>query len=362
MRLDPNFWKAKRVLVTGHTGFKGSWLTYWLVELGAKVIGFSLQPNTRPSLFNALELEKLIDHSIGDIRDSEKFHDFIRNANPDIVLHLAAQPIVSTGYEDPVGTFNTNVMGVVNLLEYFRGSDRVIPILIISSDKCYLNDDHGNPFKISDPLGGYDPYSASKAGTEIVVGAYRSSYFNKQSGPRLASARAGNVIGGGDWSKDRLIPDAVLAFNEGIPAHIRNPKAKRPWQHVIEPLYGYLILVQALEHSLHFAAPWNFGPNTENALDVEEVCERLAHYWQNDAKYEFSTDKQSWKEAKVLELDVTRTSSHLQFESVLGPNETIKWTSDWYKSYYFEPDVSNSRDLCKQQISNYTLLQKSIYR
>ena len=360
MKLDPHFWKSKRVLVTGHTGFKGSWLAYWLTELGAEVTGFSLDPNTSPSLFNALELEELIDHYVGDIRDSKKFHAVIRRTTPDVVLHMAAQPIVSIGYEDPAGTFNTNVMGVVNLLEYFREYDRLIPILIISSDKCYLNDDAGDAFKITDPLGGHDPYSASKAGTEIVVGAYQSSYFNKTSGPRLASARAGNVIGGGDWSKDRLIPDSIIAFSKGITARIRNPRAKRPWQHVLEPLYGYLILIQALESSLQFAAPWNFGPNPENTLNVEQVCERLANYWQNDAKYEFSTDKQSWKEAKVLALDITQTALRLQFESVLGPDDTLKWTSDWYKSYYINSTVVNSRSLCKQQIIDYTSLHNSI--
>lgn len=359
MKLDPNFWKTKRVLVTGHTGFKGSWLSYWLKQLGANVIGFSLEPNSNPSLFEALELEQIIDHKIGDIRRAEKFKDFIYEIKPDVVFHLAAQPIVSLGYEDPSGTFNTNVMGVVNLLEAFRGSHRPIPILIVSSDKCYLNHDTGKPFNTSDPLGGHDPYSASKAGTEIVVGAYQASFFNKPDGPRLASARAGNVIGGGDWSKDRLVPDAVRAFSEGTTLEIRNPTATRPWQHVIEPIYGYLILIQKLAQSQKFAKPWNFGPNSENTLNVEEVCEQVVHYWQKDAKFKLSTQKQSWKEAKALALDVTGTSKNLQVESVLGPAETFEWTVDWYRDYYRNTKVSNVRRLCDAQIFEYISRQKS---
>ena len=359
MKLNPNFWKSKRVLVTGHTGFKGSWLSYWLKQLGADVIGFSLEPNSNPSLFEALELEKIIDHKVGDIRHSEKFQNVICEANPDVVFHLAAQSIVSTGYDDPSATFDTNVMGVVNLLESFRESKRSIPILIVSSDKCYLNYDTGKAFNTSDPLGGHDPYSASKAGTEIVVGAYQASFFNKADGPRLASARAGNVIGGGDWSKDRLIPDAVRAFNKGVPVEIRNPYATRPWQHVLEPICGYLILIQNLVQSPEFARPWNFGPNPENTLNVEEVCKQLVLCWQNDAKCKFSEHKQSWKEAKVLALDVTETTKNLQFESVLGPGETFKWTVDWYRNYYQNKTVSNVRNLCDAQIFEYTKRQNS---
>lgn len=359
MKLDPNFWKTKRVLVTGHTGFKGSWLSYWLQQLGADVIGFSLKPNSNPSLFDALELEKIIDHKIGDIRHSEKLQNFICEIKPDVVFHLAAQPIVSIGYDDPSGTFNTNVMGVVNLLESFRGSSTPIPILIVSSDKCYLNYDTGKAFNTNDPLGGHDPYSASKAGTEIVVGAYKASFFDRTGGPRITSARAGNVIGGGDWSKDRLVPDAVQAFQKGVALEIRNPFATRPWQHVIEPIYGYLILIQNLDRSQKFAKPWNFGPNPENTINVEEVCKKLARYWQNDAKFEFSGHKQAWREAKVLALDVSETSKELQFESVLGPDDTFQWTVDWYRSYYENKNVSNVRRLCDAQIFEYTSRQKS---
>lgn len=356
--LNPAFWKSKRILLTGHTGFKGAWLSYWLLQLGADVIGYSLAPNTVPSLFEILKLEKILDHNVGDIRDIEVFKKVVSATRPDIVLHLAAQPIVSSGYDDPVGTFGTNIMGVVNLLDIFKNYDNQIPLLIISSDKCYLNEGMGIPFKISDPLGGHDPYSASKAGTEIVVAAYSSSYFQREKGPQLASARAGNVIGGGDWSTNRLIPDAAAAFKLGNSLQIRNPLATRPWQHVLEPLYGYMMLIQAMFGAKGFNGPWNFGPNSDNVKTVEAISRLFAQRWGKNVTVEISKNKQHWKEAKSLELDVSKTSRELNFQTVLNIEETVYWTADWYKHFYDNPTTSTTRELCKNQIIEYTLKQQ----
>lgn len=361
-KLNPDFWRLKKVLVTGHTGFKGSWLCQWLLELGAEVTGYSLAPNTVPALFNSLQLDECIEHYEGDIRNKLQFYDVISCSKPDIIIHLAAQPIVSVGYDDPSGTFETNIMGVVNILDYFKHSKQNIPILIISSDKCYLNNDSGKPFTVFDPLGGHDPYSASKAGTEIVVSAYTSSYFKRDKGPVIASARAGNVIGGGDWSLNRLIPDAASAFNKGDVLTLRNPQATRPWQHVLEPLYGYLVLIEAMSEDKRFGSAWNFGPEANNTQSVGSVCQQFSRYWGQQSKVKIAKKKQDWKEAKFLELDVTKTTQDLHWQSVLDMNNTLKWCAKWYKSYYNQPTTENVRKNCISQIVEYTELQEIYHK
>ena len=356
-RLNPEFWLGKRVFLTGHTGFKGAWLAFWLHELGAKVFGYALPPNTSPALYDLLGIDDLITSFIGDICDRAAFKEAFKVADPDIIIHMAAQPIVSIGYEDPVGTFDTNIMGVVNLLEMCREHARNTPILVISSDKCYRNDDLGRPFEIHDPLGGHDPYSASKAGTEIIVGAYQASFFANISGPVLASARAGNVIGGGDWSENRLLPDAARAFSSGRPLVIRNPASTRPWQHVVEPLYGYMVLIQAISKDRSFCGPWNFGPIDRNNQSVALVSDIFAKEWGGSASVSIATNSQSWKEAVTLDLNCFETIKRLDWAPVLDLPTTLSWTANWYRSAYANLSRSNIRALCHNQINSYAELQ-----
>jgi CDP-glucose 4,6-dehydratase len=356
--IDPTFWLSKRVFLTGHTGFKGAWLAYWLHKLGATVTGFSLAPETTPSLFNLLRLDQLIESVIGDIRDLAALRDAMVRAKPDIVLHLAAQPIVSTGYRDPVGTFATNVMGVVNLLEVCRELGGNLAVLVISSDKCYRNNDEGRSFEVGDPLGGSDPYSASKAGTEIVVGAYASSFFKNSNGPVLASARAGNVVGGGDWSLDRLIPDGARAFSRGEALVLRNPMATRPWQHVVEPLFGYLMLVEAMKRDRAFSGPWNFGPTSRNNHTVGALAELFAKSWGQNASVEFTTSEQDWTEAHTLDLNCSMTNKNLGWRPALDLQETVDWTANWYREWYADRSTAAVRALTETQIENYCRRQR----
>lgn len=356
-RVTPEFWRGKRVFLTGHTGFKGAWLAFWLSGMGARVTGFALPPNTSPALYNLLGLQDRVDSHFGDIRELSALRGTLHRAAPDVVLHLAAQPIVSFGYKDPVGTFATNVMGTVHLLETCREFDRNVPILVVSSDKCYRNNDEGRAFRVDDPLGGHDPYSASKAGTEIVVAAYASSYFSAPGGPTLASARAGNVIGGGDWSEDRLLPDGARAFSAGLPLILRNPLATRPWQHVLEPLYGYLSLVEAMAKDRDFARAWNFGPSDRNHQPVGDLAQAFARAWGPEARVSISTEKQHWKEAQTLDLDCAETIAKLGWKPVLGFDDTVAWTANWYSdtSCDMTPEAVQART--QKQIDRYVQLQ-----
>ncbi|MEL7282569.1 MAG: CDP-glucose 4,6-dehydratase [Pseudomonadota bacterium] len=356
-RLDPNFWQDKRVFLTGHTGFKGAWLAYWLVGMGAKVTGYALAPATSPALYDLLGLDQLMDSIIGDIRNATDVRAALESARPEVVLHLAAQPIVSVGYEAPVETFETNVMGVVHLLDACRDLNGQVPVLIISSDKCYRNNDDGHAFHVNDPLGGHDPYSASKAGTEIVVGAYGASYFKDADGPILASARAGNVVGGGDWSLNRLLPDGARAFAAGTPLVLRNPLATRPWQHVVEPLYGYLVLVQAMIADRKFARAWNFGPNDRNHEAVGPLAELFATAWGPNAAVQISQNTQNWKEAATLDLDCTETFERLAWKPVLDLQATVDWTAQWYRDTYSDMSTGAVRVRTQAQIDDYVQLQ-----
>lgn len=329
MNLFGGIYKSKRVLVTGHTGFKGSWLSLWLHSLGAKVSGISLSPESRHSHWELLKLE--IDDRRHDIRDSEVIKKVIDSIQPEIVFHLAAQPLVRRSYRDPLETWSTNVMGTANVFEACRHQPSVRAIVAITTDKCYQNNEWEWGYRENDRLGGHDPYSASKAGSELVAASYRSAFLNKPSAPLLATARAGNVIGGGDWSEDRLVPDLVRSIERGDSLEIRSPKATRPWQHVLESLSGYLTLGQhLLSGEAAFADAWNFGPEPEGNRSVEEVLTKLKVSWPQLAWHTSHHDQPH--EAKLLYLDSSRANNRLQWQPVWNIDTTLAKTADWYRA------------------------------
>ena len=325
------FWRGKRVLVTGHTGFKGSWLCHWLVGLGASVTGLALAPDTEPSLFAQSRLGERLTSRLGDIRDLAATRRVIAEADPEIVLHLAAQALVRRSYADPVGTFATNVLGTAHLLEASRTLDAVRVIVSVTSDKCYLGRAGAAPYRETDPLGGGDPYSGSKAGAELVTAAYRQAYCAPRTPPiALASARAGNVIGGGDWAADRLLPDCVRAFVAGRPVALRHPDAVRPWQHVLEPLAGYLLLAERLWRDPGFAEAWNFGPADVDARPVSAVVERAARRW-GAARGWTPQAGEHPPEAAELRLDSTKARTRLGWQPRLPLDLALDWTIEWYR-------------------------------
>jgi CDP-glucose 4,6-dehydratase len=334
-----SFYNGKRVLVTGHTGFKGSWLTLWLTMMGAKVLGYALESNTDPSLFNVLNLHKDLDHVIGDIRDFEKLREVITEFKPEIVFHLAAQPLVRLSYREPRLTYETNVMGTVNLLEAIRHMKSVRAVVNVTSDKCYENKEWVWGYREIDPMGGYDPYSSSKGCSELITAAYRNSYF-KITETAIASARAGNVIGGGDWAEDRLIPDIVRSLSQGKQIVIRNPKATRPWQHVLEPLSGYLLLGKLLyEKGQEFAEAWNFGPSDSSIMTVEEIVKKCIEIWGNGS-YAVDSSEQP-HEANLLKLDTSKAKQRLGWQSKLSMSKTVEMTMEWYLSYYSKQSMTS---------------------
>mgnify|MGYP000312405970 CR=1 FL=1 len=328
-------YKNKKVLITGHTGFKGSWLSLWLKELGAKVIGYSLEPPTEPNLFEAIDLGSKIIHIIGDVRDKEYLTYILRKYQPQFVFHLAAQSLVRYSYEKPKLTYETNIMGTVNILEAVREVKGVEVCIIATSDKCYQNKEWIYGYRESDPLGGYDPYSSSKACAEIVSEAYRRSFFTskKQKRVALSSVRAGNVIGGGDWGKDRLIPDCVRALSQNKKIVIRNPHAIRPWQYILEPLAGYLLLGGLMyKDKERYSSAWNFGPLLKNTITVEELTQLSINYW---GKGEYMIDKRVHPyEANYLRLDVSKAYALLGWRAIYDINKTVKKTVEWYKKFY----------------------------
>ena len=347
-----DFYKNKKVFITGHTGFKGSWLTLWLTMMGAKVLGYALEPNTDPSLFNVLNLHKDIDHIIGDIRDFEKLREIITEFKPEIVFHLAAQPLVRLSYREPRLTYETNVMGTVNLLEAIRQTKSIRAVVNVTSDKCYENKEWVWGYREIDPMGGYDPYSSSKGCSELITAAYRNSYF-KNTETAIASARAGNVIGGGDWAEDRLIPDIVRSLSKGKQIIIRNPKATRPWQHVLEPLSGYLLLGRLLyEKGQEFAEAWNFGPNDSCMMTVEEIVKKSIEIW-GSGSYVVDSSEQP-HEANLLKLDVSKSFMRIKWTSKLNCSETLLDTFGWYKEYY--ETASEVHGTSRKQISEYECL------
>lgn len=334
---QPAFWRHKKVFLTGHTGFKGSWLSLWLHALGAEVSGYALAPATEPNLFTLAGVAQKVDSYLGDVRDLAALTARITAAQPEIIFHLAAQPLVYEGYQYPVETYATNVMGTVHLLEAARHCPSVRVIVIVTSDKCYENQERAAGYREDEPMGGYDPYSNSKGCAELVTAAYRNSFFNPQQYTQhqkaVASVRAGNVIGGGDWSAHRLIPDVVTAFSERRPAIIRNPQAIRPWQHVLEPLAGYLLLAEKMWQAPgEFARAWNFGPLPEGMQPVQTVVAQLAEAWGSDAHWQ--VEKSNFPhEAQILKLDITRAVTQLGWRPRWTLAQTLHAVTDWYKAW-----------------------------
>jgi CDP-glucose 4,6-dehydratase len=330
-------YSGRKVLVTGHTGFKGSWLSLWLSLLGADVTGFSLEPDTNPNHISLLNIK--MNSIIGDIRDKKLVYDTVKNYQPDIVFHLAAQPLVRKSYKMPHETFETNIMGTVNLFEACRAAESVKAIINVTSDKCYDNKEFTYGYREDDPMGGFDPYSASKGCAELITSSYRNSFFNvsdygKKHNMLLASCRAGNVIGGGDWSEDRLIPDIIRSASKNKPLNIRNPYAVRPWQHVLEPLSGYLFLGQKLlEGKPEFAGAWNFGPNQESNVAVKEVVETAKLSW-GQINYETQSDPYQPHESGFLKLDCSKANNELNWKEVWNIGMAIEKTIKWYRIFY----------------------------
>jgi CDP-glucose 4,6-dehydratase len=345
---DPSFWAGKRVLLTGHTGFKGSWLALWLRRLGADVVGIGLPPITAPSLFGLAAIDALIDSRIGDIRDADEMARLVRSSAPDVIFHLAAQALVRKSYSEPLPTFATNVQGTANVLEAVRASGTARVVVAITTDKVYRNVEQIYPYRETDPLGGHDPYSASKAAAEIVIASYRDSYLAGQ-GIAVASARAGNVIGGGDWSEDRLIPDAVRAWSMGQPLSIRRPQAFRPWQHVLEPLAGYLKLAERLWGEPALAGAYNFGPPTHEAASVREVV-LLARQCYGSGEVSWSESNEGPHEAGWLALEVAKSLHVLAIAPRWPLRTAVQRTMTWYRRQH---EGANASELCAQEIADY---------
>lgn len=350
--VDPFFWKGKNVFLTGHTGFKGSWLSLWLTSMGAKVMGYALAPNTTPNLFDVLAIDSMIEKShIADIRDLASLQKSMSQARPDVVIHMAAQPLVRYSYVNPVETYATNVMGTVHVLESARSIGSIRATVVVTTDKCYENKEWVWGYRENEPMGGYDPYSNSKGCAELVTSAYRQSYFSKSDSINsVASARAGNVIGGGDWSEDRLIPDAIKAFESNKPLMIRNPLATRPWQHVLEPLSGYLTLAQALyEQGSVFASGWNFGPRDEDNRSVQEVIDLLISGWGESARWEKEGSEQP-HEANLLKLDCSKARSQLGWIPKWNLETATQKIVEWQKVHQAK---ENMQDVSLAQINQY---------
>jgi CDP-glucose 4,6-dehydratase len=342
--VDPTFWAGRRVFVTGHTGFKGGWLAAWLLRLGAEVYGYALRPPTAPNLHDALGLADAVDGEIADVRDLERLRSALRRARPEVVLHLAAQPLVRRSYADPVETYGTNVMGTVHLLEAVRAAEGVRAVVVVTTDKCYENREWAWPYRETDALGGHDPYSNSKAASELVAAAYRSSYFPPadlaRHGVGVATARAGNVIGGGDWAEDRLVPDLIRGFGRGERVVIRHPGAVRPWQHVLEPLAGYLTLAQRLHGGDAGACEaWNFGPAEDDAQPVAFLADRLAERWGDGAGWVHQPGEHP-HEANVLRLDWSKARLRLGWRPRWDLEATLERTAAWYRGFADEPDAA----------------------
>jgi CDP-glucose 4,6-dehydratase len=333
-RVDALFWRGKRVFLTGHTGFKGSWLWLWLSELGAVTRGYALPPATTPSMFQAAGLQRRGEHVAGDIRDASRLRTALREFQPQIVIHMAAQALVRRSYREPLETFATNVQGTANLLDACRDLPGLRAVVIVTTDKCYENREWLWPYREVERLGGRDPYSASKACAEMVSAAYRQSYFTG-GGTAVATARAGNVFGGGDYSEDRLIPDAVRAYGAGQPLVVRNPGALRPWQHVVDPLTGYLMLARALFEAGHeFALPYNFGPLPDQQMTVGGVIESFTRVWGEGARWVHEADANAVHEAGLLLLDSSRARAELGWMSQSSLDGALRLTADWYRALH----------------------------
>ncbi len=343
------FYKNKKVLVTGHTGFKGSWLTIWLDRLGAQVTGVALEPSTNPALFNLTRLGERVRHYRHDIRMGDGLQEIFLKEQPETVFHLAAQSLVIPGYNAPLATFATNTMGTANLLEACRKTKSVKEVVIITTDKVYKNREQLAGYREDEPLGGDDPYSASKAAAEIIAGSYRHS-FTRPAGVALATVRAGNVIGGGDWAPYRLVPDCIRSLEKGDPVIIRKPEAVRPWQHVLEPLSGYILLAEKMGvDPVRYSTAWNFGPEEESVVTVRELADTLISRW-GTGKWRGSGENSHYHEAGLLSLNIEKVKEKLNWSPLLNFHETVNWTVDWYRKY----NENNAYQLCADQIENYT--------
>lgn len=352
--MNPDFWRGKRIFITGHTGFKGSWLSLWLQSLGAELTGFALDPPTQPSLFAEARVAEGMRSVIGDIRDLTALQAAMRDARPEIVIHMAAQPLVRYAYQNPVETYTTNVIGTVHILEAVRHIQGIKAIVNVTTDKCYENREWLWGYREDEPMGGYDPYSNSKACAELVSACYRSAFFNAdhypQHGVALATARAGNVIGGGDWAKDRLIPDILRAFTRGEVVNIRNPHAIRPWQYVLEPLRGYLDLAERLfQDGPTYAEGWNFGPNDADAKPVAWIVETLADLWGENARWRIDNGEHP-HEAAHLTLDTSKARVRLGWRPALCLENALRLIVDWTRHYHTQTDI---REFTLAQIRAY---------
>lgn len=352
--MNAAFWRGRRVLVTGHTGFKGSWLSLWLQALGAEVTGYALDAPTQPNLFESGRVAQGMRSEKGDVRDPDRLRDVMRRARPEIVVHMAAQSLVRRSYAQPIETYTTNVMGTAYMLEAARGTPSVRAIVNVTSDKCYENRGWKRGYRETDRMGGYDPYSSSKGCAELITAAYRNSFFNPRGTVShriaLGSARAGNVIGGGDWAEDRLVADIMRAFLAGRPAAIRRPRAVRPWQHVLEPLRGYLILAERLwDGDADYQAGWNFGPGPEDMKTVGWIADFLARKWGQGAAWQHAEDAQL-HEAHLLRLDSSRARLRLGWQPAIRLEDALEWSLAWYRSYAAGADM---RAFTLQQVAAY---------
>lgn len=348
---DTDFWRGKRVFLTGHTGFKGSWLSVWLEQLGATVKGYSVDVPTSPALFEEADVQRLLDSRMGDIRDFPALLDAMQRFDPDVLIHMAAQPLVRLSYVEPLSTFGTNVTGTLHVLEAARQCHRLKAIVNVTTDKCYENQSWEWGYRENEPLGGYDPYSSSKACSELVTSSYRQSFFDEPGTASLASARAGNVIGGGDWALDRLLPDALRAFAAGTPLEVRNPSAIRPWQHVLEPLRGYLLLAESLySKGRENAEAWNFGPSDDDAKSVEWIVSQASHCWGESAQWHVDSGSHP-HEATFLKLDTSKARARLGWTPVLSLQPAIESVVTWHKSW---SGGASAYDLCVEEIQTYS--------
>lgn len=350
-KVNPQFWQGKRVFLTGHTGFKGSWLSLWLSGMGATIKGYALAPNTDPSLFEVARVEELLESEIGDIRNREQVEMALTKFNPDVLIHMAAQPLVRLSYHKPVETYATNVMGTVHVLEAARKCANLKAIVSVTTDKVYENQEWFWGYRENEPVGGYDPYSSSKGCAELVTSAYRRSFFSDPSAPALASARAGNVIGGGDWSLDRLIPDVIKAFAKGQPVIIRNPLATRPWQHVLEPLSGYLILAEQMyTEGQSFAEAWNFGPEDEDCKSVQWMLDKMAAIWGGNASWQLDERPQP-HEARFLKLDCSKAKAQLKWQRRWSIETVLQKIYAWENHFHSDGEM---QAYCIKEIQSYS--------
>lgn len=352
-----NVFKNKIVLITGHTGFKGSWLCIWLKELGANVVGYALEPYTERDNFVVSGLENRITSITGDVRDFQKLSKVFEKYQPEFVFHLAAQPIVRESYDNPKETYDINIGGTVNILECCRLTGSVKVVINVTSDKCYENKEWVWGYRENDPMGGYDPYSSSKGCSELITDAYRKSFFNPNGfdkhGKSLSSARAGNVIGGGDWQKDRIIPDCIKALENNKPIEIRNPHATRPWQHVLEPLSGYLLLASKMcKEPQKFCGAWNFGPNQDSIITVGEIADMIVAKW-GSGSWVDQSDKSEPHEANLLSLDISKAKTYLKWSAVWNTETTIEKTVEWYVEY----KQKDPCEICIKQIEEINGVQ-----